>query len=112
MPSSAGAERRSRSPFLNWNRFTITRKGSGLRSVAKVPVIAGGSGSLLGFNFKLGKTFSYKGKKVGYLEARCPDSVFKVNFPELLFRNETHKPGVEATTAFKGSQAIPCTPNG
>jgi hypothetical protein len=88
---------------------TITRKGSGIHAVAKIPVIAGGDGSLLGFNFKLGKTYSYKGKKVGYFEAKCPDDVFKLNFPELLFRNEAHTPGVEATTSLKGNQTVPCT---
>jgi hypothetical protein len=91
---------------------TISRKGTGLHSIAKVPVIAGGSGSLLSFSFKLGKTYSYKGKKVGYFEAKCPDSVFKVNFPELLFRNEMHTPGVAAATVLKGGIAIPCTPFG
>jgi hypothetical protein len=91
---------------------TITRKGSGIHSVAKIPVIAGGSGSVLGFNFKLGKTYSYKGKKVGYFEAKCPDGVFKLSFPELLFRNEAHTPGVEAATVLKGSQTVPCTPYG
>ncbi|HMJ71814.1 MAG TPA: hypothetical protein VK471_00460 [Solirubrobacterales bacterium] len=91
---------------------TITRKGSGIHAVAKVPVIAGGSGSLIGFNFKLGKTYSYEGKKVGYFEAKCPDGVFKINFPELLFENEAHTPGVAAATGLKGSQTVPCTPYG
>ncbi len=58
---------------------TITKKGSGIHSVAKVPVVAGGSGSAMDFDFTVGKTFSYKGKKVGYSEAKCPDGVFKVN---------------------------------
>jgi len=91
---------------------TISRKGAGLHAVAKVPVIAGGSGSLLGFNFKLGKTYSYKGKKVGYLEAKCPDSVFKLGFPELLFRNEALTPGVAPSTTLQGRLAVPCTPYG
>ena len=46
--------------------------------VAKIPVIAGGSGSALDFDFKLGKTYRYKGKKHSYFEARCPDGKFKV----------------------------------
>ena len=69
---------------------TITRKGTGLHSVAKIPVIAGGSGSALDFNFKIGKTYTYKGKKVGYFEAKCPDGVFKVNVPKVVFKNEAH----------------------
>lgn len=91
---------------------TITRKGSGLHSVAKVPVIAGGSGSGIDFKFKLGKTYSYKGKKVGYLEAKCPDGVFKVNSPKVIFKNEAQTPGVAATTVLKGGIALPCTPKG
>lgn len=91
---------------------TIAKKGAGLHSIAKVPVIAGGSGSVLDFKFKLGRTYTYKGKKVGYLEARCPDGVFKVKTPSTVFKNEAHTPGVAATTVLKGSLAIPCTPKG
>ncbi len=91
---------------------TIARKGSRLHAVAKIPVIAGGSGSLLGFDFKLGKTYEYKGKKVGYLEAKCPDDVFKVTFPELLFKNEAHIPSVAPTTTLQGRLAVPCAPKG
>jgi hypothetical protein len=91
---------------------TITRKGSGIHSVAKIPVIAGGSGSALDFSFKLGKTYSYKGKKVGYFEARCPDGVFKVNAPKVVFKNEAHTATGGGTTVLKGSLAVPCTPKG
>jgi hypothetical protein len=91
---------------------TITRKGSGLNSIAKIPVIAGGSGSALDFNFKLGKTYSYKGKKVGYFEAKCPDGVFKVKVPKLVFKNEAHEPGAAPETRLKASLAVPCTPKG
>jgi hypothetical protein len=91
---------------------TVTRKGSGLHSVAKIPVIAGGSGSALDFSFKLGKTYSYKGKKVGYFEAKCPDGVFKVNVPKILFQNEANTATGGGTTVLKGSLAVPCTPKG
>jgi len=89
---------------------TIKRKGSGLSSVAKIPVIAGGSGSALDFSFKLGKTYNYRGKKVGYFEARCPDGVFKVSTPKAVFKNEAREPGVAAQTILKGGLAVPCTP--
>jgi hypothetical protein len=91
---------------------TITRKGSGLHSVAHIPKIAGGSGSAIDFRFKVGKTYSYKGKTVGYGEARCPDGVFKIHVPKLFFANEAHEPGVAATTNVSGSAAVPCTPKG
>lgn len=91
---------------------TIKRSGSGIKSIAKIPVIAGGSGSALDFNFKLGKTYTYKGKKVGYFEAKCPDGVFKVSTPKVVFKNEAHEPGAQPETVLKGSLAVPCTPKG
>jgi hypothetical protein len=91
---------------------TITRKGSGLHSVAKVPKVAGGSGSALDFDFTVGKTFTYKGKKVGYSEAKCPDGVFKANVKKILFKNEANTPGESASTQLKGSLAVPCTGKG
>ena len=75
-------------------------------------MIAGGSGSAIDFNFKLGKTYTYKGKKVGYFEAKCPDGVFKVNVTKVLFKNEAKTPGSQATTVLKGGIAVPCTPKG
>jgi hypothetical protein len=91
---------------------TIVRKGSGLHSIARIPVIAGGSGSALDFSFKLGKTYTYKGRKVGYLEAKCPDGVFKTSTPKTIFKNEAQVPNVAPVTALKGSLALPCTPKG
>jgi hypothetical protein len=91
---------------------TIQRKGSGVHSIAKVPVAAGGSGSAIDFNFKLGKTYTYKGKKVGYFEARCPDGVFKVKVPSAVFKNEAHTPGQQSVFNLKGGLAVPCTPKG
>jgi hypothetical protein len=91
---------------------TITRKGSGIHSVAKIPVVAGGSGSAIDFDFTVGKTFTYKGKKVGYGEAKCPDGVFKVNVKKVLFKNEAQTPGEGASTQLKGALAVPCTPKG
>ncbi len=88
---------------------TIVRKGSGIHTVSKVPVIAGGSGSLVDFKFRLGKTYSYKNKKVGYFEAKCPDGVFKANVNKILFKNEAHTPGEGASTQLKGNLAVPCT---
>jgi hypothetical protein len=91
---------------------TITRKGSGIHSVAKIPVAAGGSGSAIDFDFTVGKKYVYKGKKVGYGEAKCPDGKFKVNVPKILFKNEAKLPGVAPTTTLKGSLLVPCTPKG
>jgi hypothetical protein len=45
----------------------------GLESVATVPVIAGGAGSVTSFSLKIDRKFTYKGKRQSYLTAKCPD---------------------------------------
>jgi len=45
----------------------------GLKTVATVPKIAGGYGSPISFNLRVGRTFTYKGKEQSYLLAKCPD---------------------------------------
>jgi hypothetical protein len=44
----------------------------GLLSVASIPKIAGGSGSVRSFSLEIKKTFTYKGKKVSVLTLKCP----------------------------------------
>jgi hypothetical protein len=44
----------------------------GLHLVAKIPPIAGGSGSATHFEMKIGRRFAYKGKKKSFLSASCP----------------------------------------
>ena len=51
----------------------INKGRYGLLSVAKIPKIAGGSGSVTSFNLTINKKFTYKGKKVSVLTAKCPD---------------------------------------
>ncbi|HMC49881.1 MAG TPA: hypothetical protein VKH20_04490 [Solirubrobacterales bacterium] len=43
----------------------------GLRSVATIPAIAGGSGSLTRFNLTIHRLFNYHGKQQSYLEGEC-----------------------------------------
>jgi hypothetical protein len=83
----------------------------GLHAVAKIPPIANGTGSLLGFNLEIRRTFMRDGRERSYLAARCPDGVFKVQ-ASAGFRNELHTPGVAATTTVKGAIAVPCTAEG
>jgi hypothetical protein len=45
----------------------------GLKSVATIPKIAGGAGSPINFSLKIGRNFTYKGKKQSYLQLKCPD---------------------------------------
>jgi hypothetical protein len=49
----------------------IKKSGSGLKSVSSIPVIAGGAGSVKDFSLKIDKKFTYKGKKVSVLSAKC-----------------------------------------
>ena len=91
---------------------TISKKGAGTHAVALVPKIAGGSGSVLDFKFKLGKDYTYKGQKRSLLMAKCPDGKFKVTTPKILFKNEAHVPGVPATSTLKGGLQVPCKPAG
>lgn len=91
---------------------TIQRKGTGVHAIAKIPVIAGGSGSALDFRFTLGKTYRHQNTKVGYFEARCPDGVFKVSSERALFKNEAGTPGVAVQTVLKGGLGVPCNGKG
>jgi len=91
---------------------TLVKRGTGLKAVARIPRIAGGAGSALDFKFKLGKTYRYKRKRVGYFEAKCPDGVFKVRGKRALFKNEAGTPGVAAQTVLKGSLGVPCQGKG
>jgi hypothetical protein len=93
-------------------RVTIQRKGSGVHAVAEVPVIVAGSGSMLDFQFRLGRTHPYKRKRIGFLEAKCPDGNFKVSMPRIRFKNEAKVAGVAPTTTLKGGLLVPCTPKG
>jgi hypothetical protein len=45
----------------------------GLKTVAKIPKIAGGYGSPVSFSLKVARKFNYKGKQQSYLLAKCPD---------------------------------------
>jgi hypothetical protein len=53
------------------------RKGRfGTRAIARIPTIAGGSGSLTRFNMKIERRFRYRGKPQSYLLARCANGRF------------------------------------
>lgn len=82
----------------------------GLSTVSKIPVIAGGSGSVLSFDIKFGKTYTYKGKKRSYISARCTDGKFLANIIKAMFRNEAG--GARTTTNISGTVIRPCTPKG
>jgi hypothetical protein len=49
----------------------IKKAGSGVKTVSSIPVIAGGAGSVKDFSLTIDKKFTYKGKKVSVLSAKC-----------------------------------------
>jgi len=74
----------------------------GLHLESKIPVVAGGAGSLTNFQIKNKKIFTYKGKKKSYFLAKCPTgSLFGQG--EVTFSNGDK---------LKGSVVVPCTPKG
>lgn len=74
----------------------------GLRIQATVPKIAGGAGAVTMFELKVGRKFTYKGKKKSFLSAGCPKGVW-VAKGEARF--------VDGTTLHI-SHPFPCTPQG
>jgi hypothetical protein len=48
----------------------------GTRAVARIPSIAGGSGSVTSFSLKIRRSFSHRGKRRSYLTARCATGRF------------------------------------
>jgi hypothetical protein len=84
--------------------ITVEKVRNGLHAVAKVPVIAGGSGSALDFQLTIGKD--------AYLEAKCPDGHFPARIEKAVFKNDANIEGVAPETVLSGNFAVPCTPIG
>lgn len=80
----------------------ISKGRYGLLSTATVPKIAGGSGSVTSFNLKIGKKYTYKGKKLSVLSAKCPDGKLQAHATAMF------ADGTKASIEF----ARPCTPKG
>jgi hypothetical protein len=80
----------------------IHRGRFGLHILAQIPKIAGGSGSVTKFDLSVGRKFSYKGKREGFLMASCPTGHYETE-GEVLFSDGTE---LGLTHVF------PCTPRG
>lgn len=50
----------------------INRGRFGLRVAARIPKIAGGAGSVTMFDLRVGRRYTYKGRKKSFLAASCP----------------------------------------
>lgn len=75
----------------------------GYKSVATIPVIAGGSGSVKNFQLEIFRTFTYKGKQQSYLLAKCPSGKLQAR-AESFFRG--------SSAPLIGEFSRPCTPKG
>jgi hypothetical protein len=74
----------------------------GTKSVASIPVIAGGNGSPIFFELSVNRKFTYKGKQQSYLLAKCPDGHLDAKATAIF------KEGPSLTGEVKRS----CTPKG
>jgi hypothetical protein len=74
----------------------------GTKSVASIPVIAGGSGSPVFFELNINRKFTYKGKKQSYLLAKCPDGHINAR-GTAVFSDDAQ---------LSGELVRPCTPKG
>ncbi|HET9198804.1 MAG TPA: hypothetical protein VFN92_11185 [Solirubrobacterales bacterium] len=74
----------------------------GLKSVATIPKIANGSGSVKSFDLKIGKTYTYKGKKVSVLSARCTDGKLQAKASAFFADGTKVSAGIIRTCTSKG----------
>jgi hypothetical protein len=74
----------------------------GTKSVAKVPVIAGGNGSPIFFELNVNRKFTFGGKSQSYLLAKCPDG--HINARGAAIFSDGRK--------LEGEVVRPCTPKG
>ncbi len=80
----------------------IHRGHYGIHTVAQVPAIAGGAGSVISFKLTIGRKFTYKGRKESYLTASCPTGLYYTE-GNILFAD-----GI----TLQGTHILPCTPKG
>lgn len=78
----------------------IPRGPYGIHTVSKIPVIAGGAGSVTKFNLRVGRKFTYKGEKKSFLTASCPTGHYLTK-GRVLFDDDT---------LIKITHVLPCTP--
>ena len=66
----------------------IHRGRFGLHLEAHIPKIAGGAGSATAFDLKIGRRYTYEGRKKSFLSASCPTGAWATK-GNLLFSNQT-----------------------
>lgn len=91
---------------------TVVKRGTGIKATARIPRISGGAGSALDYTLTVGRNYRYKGRKMAYSMAKCPDGKFRAATPRTVFKNETNEVGVAPQTILKGSILVPCQRRG
>lgn len=71
-----------------------------LHTVTQVPRIAGGAGSVTGFDVEIGRRFSYRGKPESYLTGSCPDGHYVIDGHAVFYDG----------TELSDVHVFPCTP--
>jgi hypothetical protein len=77
------------------------QQGFGARLDVSIPLIAGGQGALTSFGVKISKTYKYKGKKHGYVNASCPTKQWKARGKFEFLDGESLTPVVHGKCAQK-----------
>lgn len=101
------------SAIVSTFKFSPVKGGRyGLRGVAKVPVIAGGSGSVTAFDFTIKRRYTYQGRRKSYDLTKCTDGQIKVKGTGV-FKDEV-RDGIDdgKKTTLSASLSFPCTPKG
>jgi hypothetical protein len=92
-------------------KFTRVKAGRyGMRGVAKIPVIAGSSGSVTAFDFKIKRLYSYRGERKSFDLTKCPDGVIKVKGTGVFVDEVADGVDDGKRTTLSASLAFPCTP--
>ncbi len=92
-------------------KFTRVDAGRyGMRGVAKIPVIAGSSGSITHFDFKIKRHYTYRGERKSFDLTKCPDGVIHAKGTGV-FKDEV-RDGIDdgEETRISASLSFPCTP--
>ena len=79
----------------------ITKAGNGLKTVTSIPRIAGGSGAVKDFSLKIDKKFTYKGKKVSVLSAKCVGGKIQADVTAKFYEGQQVKAQVLRTCTSK-----------
>ena len=81
---------------------TINNGRYGYRIKAEIPKIAGGSGIPISGSFRVGRKWTYKGKKHSYISARCADGRLQAQ----------GQFGFKDDTLMRGTFIVPCQVKG